>query len=238
MKTALTFLLGSVLLLAEPSFEVASVKRSSPEMGTSDRESFNGGTLQMGNVTLKQIVRYAYGISETQIFGGPKWMDDYRFDIVAKADASATRDTLVAMLQPLLADRFHLTLHRETRTVAGFALEIARSGIRAPVSDQPGGPSSNTTRTSISARSFPMPQLAIRLAVALQRPVVDMTGEKRAFDIDLKWAPDGLQATGPGNAELPTLFTAIEEQLGLKLESRKVPVEALVIDSAEIPGDN
>ena len=91
MRIVTIFLLGSGLLLSAPSFEVATVRRSSPDMGTADRESFQGGILRMGNVTLKQIIRYAYGISETQIFGGPKWLDDYRFDIVAKADGPANR---------------------------------------------------------------------------------------------------------------------------------------------------
>src|SRR4051812_39083167 len=116
MRSVTILVLCSGLLLAAPSFEVATVRRSSPDMGTSDRESFQGGFLRMGNVTLKQIIRYAYGISETQIFGGPKWMEDYRFDIVGKADDQANRDTLTAMLQPLLAERFHLALHHETRT--------------------------------------------------------------------------------------------------------------------------
>lgn len=242
MKPVTIFLLWSVPLFSVPSFEVATVRRSSPDLGTSDRESFQGGVLKMGNVTLKQIVRYAYGISETQIFGGPKWMDDYRFDIVAKVDASAnatgnaSRDTLLAMLQPLVAERFHLSLHHETRTVAGYALEIAKSGIRAPVSERTDGPGSNTTQTSIKAFGFPLPMLAIRLAVVLQRPVVDMTGDKRVFDIDLRWSPDGAQGTGA--TDLPTLFTAIAEQVGLKLESRKVPVDALVVDFAELPEEN
>ena len=238
MKFIAIVLLGASLLFSAPSFEVATVRRSSPDMGMGDRESFQGGFLRMGNVTLKQIIRYAYGISETQIFGGPKWMDDYRFDIVGKADDKADRETLVSMLQPLLAERFHLNLHHETRTVAGYALEIAKSGIKAPVSDQTGGPSSNTSQTTISARAFPMSTLALRLAVVLQRPVVDMTGEKRAFDIDLRWSPDGLQGGGSASTELPTLFTAIEQQLGLKVEARKVPVDAIVVDSAELPGEN
>lgn len=238
MRIVTILLLCSGFLFSAPSFEVATIRRSSPDMGTSDRESFQGGVLRMGNVTLKQIVRYAYGISETQIFGGPKWMEDYRFDIVAKADGSVNRDNLLTMLQPLLAERFHLTLHHETRTIAGYALEIAKAGIRMSVSDRTDGPGSNTSQTSINAFAFPMPQLAIRLAVVLQRPVVDMTGDKRVFDFNLRWSPDGAQGGGPGVTELPTLFTAIEEQLGLKLEARKVPVDAIVVDSAELPGEN
>jgi len=238
MKIFTIFLLGAGLMLAAPSFEVATVRRSSPDMGMGDRESFQGGFLRMGNVTLKQIIRYAYGISETQIFGGPKWMDEYRFDIVGKAEDQTNRESLLAMLQPLLVERFHLTLHHETRTVAGYALEIAKSGIKAPVSDQTGGPSSNTSQTSITARAFPMSTLAIRLALVVQRPVVDFTGEKRVFDINLKWSPDGMQGGGSASTELPTLFTALEEQLGLKLEARKVPVDAIVVDAAELPGEN
>ena len=195
----------------------------------------------MGNVTLRQILHYAYGISEPQIIGGPggpKWMEDYRFDIVGKADPGVDRNILLSMLQPLLAERFHLTLHHETRTIAGYTLEVAKSGIRAPVSTRTDGPGSNTGQTSINAFAYPMPMLAIRLAIVLQKPVVDMTGDTRKFDIKLDWAPDGLQGGSSGTTELPTFFTAVEEQLGLKLEARKVPVDVVVVDSAELPGDN
>ena len=232
MRIVTILLLCPGLLSAAPSFDVATVKRSAPEEGNHDRESWQNGILKMGNVTLKQIVRYAYGISETQIFGGPKWMDDYRFDIVGKADAKTSAETLQTMLQPLLAERFHFTFHHEMRTVAGFALEVAKRGIIAPVSTRTDGPGSGTSSTSINATDYPMSMLAIRLAVVLERPVVDMTGDTRAFDIKLKWAPEG------SNSELPALFTAVDEQLGLKLESRKVPVDAIVIDLAELPGDN
>ncbi len=233
MKSLLTALVAAQILFAASTFEAASIKRSSPELGNADRESYNSGLLRMSNVTLRMYIRFAYGISEPQILGGPKWIDDYRFDILARADYPATDLELLSMLQTLLADRFHLVLHHESQTLPGYALTVVKGGIRATVSDPAKRPSSNTTRTSMNVTGFPMSLFAVRLSPYLGKPVADLTGEKRTFDFNLKWSPDDAQ-----NSDAPSLFTALQEQVGLRLEARKVPVDVLVVDSAELPTEN
>ncbi len=238
MKLLSCWILLTAILVAQVNspvskFEVASVRRSDPELGNTDRETYNNGLLRMSNVTLRMYIRFAYGIAEPQIVGGPKWMDDYRFDVMGKADHAATGPELLAMLQPLLAERFQLRFHHETRTLAGYALTVAKGGIRAKVSDPANTPSSNTSRTSMNVTGFPMSLFAVRLAPYLGKPVADMTGEKRTFDFQVKWSPE--EAV---DSDQPSIFTALQEQVGLKLEARKVPVDVLVVDSAELPTEN
>ena len=233
MKSSLIALLAAHAVFAASTFDAASIKRSSPDLGKFDRENYQNGLLRMSNVTLKMLIRFAYTISEPQIIGGPKWIDDYRFDIIARADHAASDVELLDMLQPFLAERFHLVLRPETQTLPGYALVIAKGGIRAAVSDPSKRPSSNTTRTSMNVTGFPMSLFAVRLAPYLGKPVADLTGDKRTFDFNLKWAEDGDQSS-----DTPSLFTALQEVVGVKLEARKVPVNVLVVDQAELPSEN
>lgn len=226
------------LLLSAATFEVASLHRSSPDAGITDRESYTGDLLRMSNVTLRQYVNYAFRIPMPQISGGPPWMDDYRFDVVAKTGQPVDPPELYAMLQAFLADRFHLATHHETRNLSGFALTIAKGGLKiAPASPDPNC-GTNTSRSSINANNCSMSDLAMRLATALQLPVVDMTGEHSGFTFNLKWNPDELAASSAPGLEAPSLFTALQEQLGVHLLSRKVPVNVLIVDHAEIPTEN
>ena len=233
MKAPLIALFAAQIVFAGSTFEAASIKRSSPDLGKFDRENYQNGLLRMSNVTLKMLIRFAYTISEPQILGGPKWIDDYRFDIVARADYPASDLELLTMLQPLLAERFHLVMHTETQTLAGYALTVAKGGIRASVSDPARRPSSNTTATSMNVTGFPLSLFAIRLSPYLGKPVADLTGDKRTFDFDLKWAPDDSK-----DSDLPSLSTALQEIVGLKLEARKVPVNVFVVDQAALPTEN
>jgi uncharacterized protein (TIGR03435 family) len=233
MKLPVIAFLAAQVVFPAPAFDTASIKRSSPDLGGFDRENYQNGLLRMSNVTLKMLIRFAYTISEPQIIGGPKWIDETRFDIFARADYKASDTELLSMLQPLLADRFHLVLRPATRTLQGYALTVAKGGIRAPVSDPAKRPSSNTTRTSMNVSGFPLSLFAIRLSPYLGKPVADLTGDNRTFDFNLKWAEDG-----DPNSDAPSLFTALEEVVGLKLEARKVPVSVLVVERAELPAEN
>jgi uncharacterized protein (TIGR03435 family) len=239
MKTALSILLLTAAILHAGSFEAASIKPAVPDVYGSSGGDGRAGVLRMYNVTLKRCIRYAYGIPENQIVGGPKWMDRVRFDILAKADQPAGEPELLSMLQPLLADRFSLNLHREPRGMSGYALKAAKGGIRAPVADPNRHSGGNGGRGFIDVVASPVSALAIRLSMLLGRPVVDMSGDMRKFDFHLKWTPDDTQ-TGPDPAvsDGPSLFTALQEQLGLKLESGKVWVDVLVVDRAELPSEN
>jgi uncharacterized protein (TIGR03435 family) len=238
MRFALSALLIPTLLLQAASFEVATIKPAIPDAGGSSGEDGRQGTLRVYNVTLRRCIRYAYAIPEDQIIGGPKWIDESRYNILAKADHPAGEPELLTMLQPLLADRFRLAFHYESRELPGYALTAVKGGVRAPAADPNRRIGANGGRGFIDAVASPLSELTIRLSALLGRPVVDMTGDVRKFDLHLKWAPDD-PAAGANSAtpDRPSLFTALQE-LGLKLESRRVPVDVLVVDHAEPPSDN
>ena len=198
----------------------------------------------MWNVTLKRCIGNAYKIPESQVLGGPKWIDELSYDILAKADHPAAEPELFTMLPSLLADRFKLQFHHETRTVSGYTLTVAKGGIKATPADPTRHSFGNGGRGFIDAGASPLGALRIRLSALLGRPVIDMTGDSRKFDFHLKWTPDDTQTgatqAGPDSAapDGPSLFTALEEQLGLKLESGKVQADVLVVDHAELPTEN
>jgi uncharacterized protein (TIGR03435 family) len=239
MKTASYALLLAATLLHAASFEVATIKPASPDEARISGEDGRNGVLKMWNVSLKRCIRYAYTIPEDQILGGPKWIDELGYDILAKADHPAGEPELLTMLQPLLADRFRLQLHHETRTVPGYTLTLAKGGIKATPADPSRHSGGNGGRGFIDSAASQLSELTIRLSALLGQPVVDMTGDNRKFDFHLRWTPDDTQ-TGADSAapDRPSLFTALQEQLGLKLESGKVSADVLVVDHAELPTDN
>lgn len=218
-------LAGSVLLYAA-AFDAASIKPSDAPSGSSG-VNYNNGYLRANNVTLKRCISGAYGVPEAQITGGPKWIEELRYDITARGTGADTMD----MLQTLLADRFHLALHHQTQTVSGYTLIVAKGGIKAAVTAPETRASTNSARTRIDAKGCPMSRLASKLSGYLSVPVVDETQDSRSFDFILEWAPDS-------DTNGPSIFTAVQEQLGLKLEARKVPVDFLVIDRADPPSEN
>jgi len=240
MKSALPLLLLIALSAhSQPaSFDVASIKPSTAEPGSSGVDT-DKGLLRMQNVTLRRCIMSAYALPERQILGGPKWMDDLRYDIIARTSRTDGDVDLMAMLQSLLADRFQLSLHHETQSLTGYGLVVTKGGVKASPSEADGS-STSGGRGRIDAKGCAMPKLAMRLSGLLGAPVVDMTEETRKFDFSLRWVPDQLLA-GSGAADAPngpSLFTALQEQLGLKLESRKVPVQALVIDHVAPASEN
>jgi uncharacterized protein (TIGR03435 family) len=170
------------------------------------------------------------------VTGGPKWVDSDRFDIVAKLEDTGDRSRgkeaamrLTAASQALLAERFQLTFHRETRTVSGYALVTVKGGMKLKRAEGDGSSSIHTSRTKMQASGYSMERLADSLSTQLDGPVMDATGVEGTFDFTVEWSPDD------GG---PSLFTAIQETLGLKLEGRKVSVPVIVIDRAEKPTDN
>jgi uncharacterized protein (TIGR03435 family) len=206
------------------AFEVASIKPSTAEPGGGSGIDTDTGKIAAHNVTLKRCMRGAYDLPEARIFGGPKWVDEERYDINAKSAGPAGGHELMAMLQTLLAERFKLTFHRETRPLPGYALVVGKKGITAKPSQSTGPTRSNSSRRAIDATACSMGCLAAKLSEVLHAPVTDATALDGRFDFKLEWTPDELQTA---------VFPALEEELGLKLEGRKVPTEVLVIDSAE-----
>ncbi len=217
------------LAFQAPTFEVASVKPSDAEPGNSG--GFSGrGRYTMHNVTLRRLIRGAYDVPEAQIFGGPKWIAEDRFDIDAKAATASGDHDLMLMLQSLLAERFQLTLHRETRQMAGYAVVIAKGGLKAKPSESGADCRSGSRKNGVNAYGCGAAQLAMKLTEVLHMPVADMTELAGKYDFKLEFTPDS--DTGP------SIFAAMQEQLGLRLEGRKVPTEVLIIERAEKPSAN
>jgi len=228
---------------AVPTFEAASVKPASPE-ATDFGVDTDPGLLRVEAQTLRDMVRVAYGVNDSQVVGGPKWANSDRFDITGRANGPAGGKELLTMLQSLLADRFKLAFHRETKTAQGYALVVAKGGIKMQKSESTESNSSGG-RGRIDAQGFSMHQFAERLTRVMRAPVEDATETPGRFNFTLTWSPDDsstkpLASDRPAidDSNAPSIFTAIQEQLGLKLESRKVTMEVLVIDRAEKPGEN
>jgi uncharacterized protein (TIGR03435 family) len=232
-----------------PAFEAASIKPSKAEPGSGSGITTRRGSISARNVTLKRCIRGAYDVQESQIVGGPKWVDEDRYDIDAKAAGPAGEHELMAMLQSLLSERFKLTFHRETRELPGYALMVGKSGLQAKRAQPDAESRSNASRAAIDAEACSMRRLAQKLSEVIHVPVADLTGVEGAFDFQLKWAPDDMRAKPPSGGDKlgtlptdlpngPSVFAALQEQLGLKLEPRKVPTEVLAIDRAEKASEN
>jgi len=202
------------------------------------------GRLTCTNVPLKRYLIAAWGLKDYQV-SAPDWMNDERFDLTATMPAGTPPHEVLVMLQALLVDRFKLATHRETKELAVYALVVDRNGLKLKPAEGFGtSVSSSPTRRSMRA-NLTMKSFAGTLSGLLDRPVVDMTGLTGGFNINLEWAPDEMPSNPNGNEGRaadgvpgPTIYTALHE-VGLKLESRKAPVEFLVVDRAEkVPVEN
>ena len=238
--TAILALLPFAAALAQTTtFDVASVKPSPP---SGDLININLGTLTHGvvtltNTTLSECVQYAYGlVSEDQI-GGPDWIRDRRLrvDITAKTSPDTPLDQVLLMTQALLAQRFHMELHREPKPVRHLELTIGKKGPKLPESKEGAAlrPSTyNRGRLFYDHRS--MHGLALLLSRQLKQPVLDLTGLQGFYDVHLEWAAGDPSSTETGDPDpLPDIFGAVEQQLGLHLESARTPIDILVIDHAD-----
>jgi len=245
---------------APPAFDVASVKASDMAPGREGGGRGFGGrgfgglggrgniqvapdTLTMRNVTLKNAIRWAYQVTEYQV-SGPDWLDSARFNIVAKSASPANEDQLQLMMQALLADRFKLALHRQTKEFQVYVLAPGKNGTK--LQESRGEGESNIQpqldRMSVSVQRTPISQMIDLLTPVLGAPVIDMTGLKGRYDITVnlaKYMADMQPGGGAPADPLSLVIAALEGELGLKLESRKIPLDQLVIDHAEkIPTEN
>ena len=271
-----------------PAFEVASVKPAAPQTAGRMMAGMGGdaGRVNYTNVPLKNVLMRAYGVKIYQI-AGPAWLDDERYDIVAKVPDGVPKEQIPVMLQNLLAERFRMTVRRETREQPVYALVVGKNGAKLkksgdsppPVSKGPGGgPAARPTGAAggsqprgdvtfvfngaagplrFETKGMTLSSLAGMLSGMLDRPVVDMTGILGDYDITLDASMDelaGMRAAMAGAGAMPhapadgapapesapsaSIFTSIQ-QLGLKLEPRKAPVEYIVVDKAEkVPTEN
>jgi uncharacterized protein (TIGR03435 family) len=225
--------------VAGPQFEVASIKPSNADPSSSGINTGNG-RLTASNVTLKRCIMGAYSIGPKQIFGGPDWLESDRFDITAKAEQPVGDHALMTMLQALLAERFKLALHREARPIEAYVLEITKKGPKLEKGDGHGAKTSNG-RGDIVATNATMDRFAEILSRQMDLPVVNQTGLEGVFNLRLRWTPESDKPPKPGDAaviEGPSIFTAVQEQLGLRLHAQRTLVESVVIDHAERPSEN
>jgi uncharacterized protein (TIGR03435 family) len=242
-------------------FEVASIKPSQPGQTRYGIRPAPGGERYLAsNVSLKIMITVAYRVRAEQVAGGPAWMGTEGFDMNAKAERPSSMEELHGMLQDLLADRFKLRFHRESREMPMYALTVDKDGPKlTPHEARSGGdpwiepkvdPSSEgRLKTTWHATFAPMDFFAWRLSLFMDRPVVDQTKLEGSYDFDLAFTqalPPPPQGTPAGAVVLATpldgsnstIAESMRQQLGLKLERQKGPVEILVIDQAEEPVEN
>jgi uncharacterized protein (TIGR03435 family) len=262
MRSAIvTLVLISPLLRAQtaepkPIFAVASIKLD-PKADGADSEP--GPGLLRAQMTLARFIAMAYEVKPYQVTGGPNWIDTEHYDILAKLEhsgeealppdatprqrAEANTARLHGALQSLLGDRFQLKFHRETKEMSCYALVVAKGGFKlqeSPKHDEHGMNSKGKgNERNLVATGADMGRLVAFLARQVDRPVVDMTHIQGFYDFTLAWTPDDLKAAAtPDQPTLPSIFTALQEKLGLKLEAQKAPVEFIVVDGAERPSEN
>jgi len=226
-----------------PSFEAASLKASTGNETSRSNETTTGRLVQR-NQTLHNLIAVAFDVKDYQVTGGPNWMDSDTYDVDAKASGPAGETELYGMLQTLLAERFHLEVHREKKPFPGFALVVDKNGIKAQKAADPEHASRKSSFGTLTAKAQSMDGFAQWLERRISAPVADETRLSDAFDFILHWNPALDRSLAKGSLDTAAassdpksqpLPVALEEQLGLKLQPRKVPVEMIVVDRAEKP---
>lgn len=222
----------------QPTFEVATVRPTAgPIPGVPamfGQQQTTAATLTARHTMLVEIIRRAFGVLEQELVGGPAWIREQRFDIVGKSAGPATDAELWAMVQPLLEERFKFKYHREPREVSGLALVIGKDGPKLKRSE---GGSNNISAAGgvLAGRNVTMSRLAGLLSSVMRRPVLDATGLEGTYDFSVDLRAYARQ----GPLDLPSMvITAIQEEMGLRLESRKFELQVMVVDHIEPPGEN
>ena len=253
MKAALMVVVTTLTAAQGPSptFDVTSVKPNTSGATGGRSSCCDGGGYTGTNVTVRRVMGLAY-MPTPEIVGGPSWIYTDLFDIQGRTARRHDRPEVQLMLRALLADRFKLRVHRETREMPAYALVLARTDgqvgpqlvhaqpcpAASPTQPEPRGQSCggfNLGRGTLRGRSVTTSQIARELGAATDgRHVLDRTGLAGPFDVTLTWNADALSA-GAGSSDSPSIFSALQEQLGLSLESITAPIEVIVIDSAERP---
>ncbi len=256
-------LLAPVLLFAQSpakrpafdAFEVATIKPAVDSPGRYIRmQSVN--RFYAKGFTLNALIAASYSLSPRAISGGAPWTDSDRYDILASTpgDVQPKLEDQMAMLRRLLTDRFQLAFHREPKELPVFAITVAKGGPKLKPSTAPSGTlpelinviypeEKGGVHVMLPARNATIMQFAAMMQrTVLDRAVVDQTGLSGTYDFDLEWTPDETNSAATcrdrWNPTKPSLFTAMQEQLGLRLEATKGPVQALVIDRVERPSEN
>ncbi len=238
---------------ADPAFDVATIKPSRPDERLSILVNPSGTQFTTTDTTLTNLVTFAYGIHPRQVTGGPAWLETEKYDLLARPDVAGmpNEKQLRSMVQKLLADRFKLAFHRDQKELAVYAIVLGKTGPKLTKSEGdpnglPGlgfGGLGRFRGRNTSIADF----AGLMQTLVLDRPVVDQTGLHDRYDFTLNWTPDETQFGGltgqlPAPSDKadvpPDLYTAIQQQLGLKIDPTKASVEVLVIDHVEKPSAN
>lgn len=235
---------------ANPSFEVATIKLSPPDDQRLPTIQIQNRRLLTWDKSVMNLITYAYSTNPAEVVNGPDWLDT-KYDIVGQPDGEGqpSQQQWHIMMQKLLAARFKLSFHREKREVAVYALVVTKNGAKLAASPgDPKGPPNLAMpgRGRFRGRNATMAEFAGELQAVLDRPVVDRTGISGRYDVALNWTVDDFQSQRLSafpspvdrTTEVPDLFTAIQEQLGLRLESTKGTIDVMVIDRIERPSEN
>ena len=238
---------------AQPRFDVVSIRRNTSAAPNTTLSPAPNGLTGI-NVTVRRLLRVAYGVADFQILDAPGWFDSEHYDVIARAATAIAPSELGPMIKGLLADRFGLQVQEGMRDVAGFELRVERAGAAGlrpaaascsavpvaspPRPDQPAPPVCfSSFAGEMTARGVPPALLARQLTAIMGRPVVDRTELATAFDFELRWQPDA-PAGGASDIDRPPLVTAIREQLGLRLVPAPAPAAVIVVTSATRPQEN
>lgn len=232
--------------VANPRFQVATIKPSTQD--ESRTLYIQRNRFVTTDTSVVDLLKYAYGLHELEIVGGPEWLKTRKFDVVGDSETQTmpTSDDFKKMVQELLRDRFRLTAHKETRELSVFEIIPAKSGPKLEKSNWPPErvPTVGYSPGQLSVANATISDLATFVQRHVtDRPVFDETGITGRYDLTVRWTPDDFQVQGSdqgGNSitSLPGFFTAIQEQLGLKLQERKHPAEVFVIDHVDMPSEN
>jgi len=220
-----------------PSFEAVSIKPNNLGSGNLGIHATPGRL--KANMTTKALIAEAFGVKDLQVSGGPPWLDQDNYDIIAKTPTPVglSRKVLQPYLQSLLSDRYHFKFHTASKDFPGYALLPVKNGPKlTPHTGEEGSHMNShgdSRKIDLTGVDVSMEGLADYLGQQLNQAVLDKTSLKGAFDFKLEWAKDDT-----GEASAPLIFTALQEQLGLRLEARKVPMEVIVVDSVDKPSEN
>jgi bla regulator protein blaR1 len=261
-RTSLIF--GAVVIAAlgqspppPKEFDVATVKPNSANDNRFMIRPLPGGGLSISGVPLKMLIMEAYDVRAFQLSGGPGWMSTERWDIEAKTEGVKGQlpiEQTLKMLQALIVDRFHLEVHHETKEMTVYALVVGKNGSKlTPHTGEPAQPQERLQARPglLSVKQLGIAALVRQLTLQVGRTVIDKTKLTGAYDFTLKWTPEpgqggpesiGLppdpQLPAPSESNGPSIFTALQEQLGLRLDAQKGSVDIIVVDRAEKPDEN
>ncbi len=230
---------------AKPAFDVATIKPATPDERFTITVS-SAGLVRTTGTSLYDLIKFAFDLHPAQLVGAPGWLEDEKFDITGRPDLPGRPSTpqMKQMMQKLFVDRLHLTVHHEKKEMTAYVITEAKAGakIEKNNSDPNGLMSfSGSGQQGLKVSNMTMPEFAWTMQAAyLDRPVLDSTGfGSQRYNFTLKWTPDNAPAAAADSADAPPdIFTAFRDQLGLKLESKKAPVDVMVIDRIERPGEN